>query len=368
MAGAAALFWRQTEPAAGQGRGEAVARRLYALARDDGAPGFDLAYGNGRLRVETDAPQFAADAPVPGAPVRGVVSAALRFADASGLGPGSLALDGLPLAALTSDGFLRATIDTLQLPDGPHTLLATAQDIPGNAAAVPVGMLVDNHAPALSVTAPRRVVLGLPLRVQVTASDPVSGLSGAPALTFGDGKSAVGARAVHVYRKSGPYVVRVRQRDRAATRASPRGACRSSRCCSTPPADAARRHGSGSAALRRSRSWPHTAASAYVSCAACARVCAACRSTSAQAAGASSRAPPTALPHACLSCAASSMVDCARLVRRWRASGDTRPASRRRSRRAKPAFAGAVAPARRGVLPMLQPQHGLRRRATPGRA
>ena len=192
-----------------------MARRLYALARDDGAPGFDLAYGNGRLRVETDAPQFTAEAPLPGSPVRGVVSAALRFADASGLGPGSLALDGLPLAALTTDGYLRATIDTLQLADGPHTLLATAQDIPGNAAAVPVSMLVDNHAPALAVTAPRRVVLGLPLRVQVTASDPVSGLSGAPALTFGDGKSAVGARAVHVYRKSGPYVVRVRQRDRA---------------------------------------------------------------------------------------------------------------------------------------------------------
>ena len=60
------------------------------------------------------------------------------------------------------------------------------------------------------------------------------------------------------------------------------------------------------------------------------------------------------------------MIDAARLVWRWRASGDTRSASRRRFRRAKPAFAGAVAPARRGVLPMLYPSMGCDAAPRPG--
>ena len=60
------------------------------------------------------------------------------------------------------------------------------------------------------------------------------------------------------------------------------------------------------------------------------------------------------------------MVDSTRLVRRGQASSDTRPASRRRFRRAKPAFAGAVAPARRGVLPMLNPSMGCDAAPRPG--
>jgi hypothetical protein len=74
----------------------------------------------------------------------------------------------------------------------------------------------DVGAPSLSgLSVPASATVGQPVGVAVNASDRWSGVAGSPAWDFGDGASAAGATATHVYAQPGTYALTVSAGDGA---------------------------------------------------------------------------------------------------------------------------------------------------------
>jgi subtilase family protein len=166
-AGAAAVLWSSllaggVTPAADQ-----IRQQLMATALDLGPAGFDMAYGAGLVRVDTDAPEIVPVTPVPDAAVRGVTRAKFDADDGSRIAHWSLTLDGIPLQPGRVGDPVGRRLDTRKLPDGLHLLHAEARDWPGNLGAGDWFFTVDNTAPTLSV---RRVTVP-PARRALVATD-----------------------------------------------------------------------------------------------------------------------------------------------------------------------------------------------------
>jgi hypothetical protein len=101
------------------------------------------------VTVDNTPPSLSWSAPHDGDLVSGTVTLSLD-SDADSV---DLSLDGAQLAHLTGPPF-STTLDTTTLPDGPHTLTATAQDAAGNTSTHSITVTVDNTPPSLSWSSP----------------------------------------------------------------------------------------------------------------------------------------------------------------------------------------------------------------------
>jgi sugar lactone lactonase YvrE len=104
------------------------------------------------------APLVALVEPAAGAFVRGAVTVRARATDAGGVQALALSLGGQPLPGLLApappapDLLATAPWDTLALPDGTHTLAATARDAAGNTGVATRVVVVDNTPPDTTIT------------------------------------------------------------------------------------------------------------------------------------------------------------------------------------------------------------------------
>lgn len=132
--------------------------------------------------LDTTAPDVAIVSPANLAAVRGVVDVAVQADDAapgSGVADVRLYLDGaaLPWATLAAAPY-EASLDTAMLPDGLHTLVATASDGQGNARTCsPLTIRVDNTPPVVVFVSPAAgaTVAGV-LDILIHAGDPGAGV------------------------------------------------------------------------------------------------------------------------------------------------------------------------------------------------
>ena len=95
-AGAAALLWSSLLAGGVTPTADEIRQQLMSTALDLGSPGFDMAYGAGLVRVDTDPPEIVPATPVPNTAVRGVTRAKFDAADGSKIAHWSLTLDGIP--------------------------------------------------------------------------------------------------------------------------------------------------------------------------------------------------------------------------------------------------------------------------------
>jgi hypothetical protein len=133
-------------------------RAILAMTSDDlGAPGFDTAFGWGRLNVaravdqalaltqsgaDTQSPAISVTAPADGDAVQGVVALTATVSDNVAVSRVEYVVDGIVVAAATAAPF-SADWDSTLASAGPHLLGATAYDASGNTgAAAPVGVTV----------------------------------------------------------------------------------------------------------------------------------------------------------------------------------------------------------------------------------
>jgi PKD domain/Subtilase family len=204
-AGGAAALLLATIPAAD------VPATLRSWALDAGDPGFDSRFGAGRLRVDLDPPTLGSPTvPVAGSIVSGVLNLRLPLVEQGTLDAAQASLDGIPVPSVVgADKVVSASIDTRLIADGAHVLRVDASDRVGNAGAYTIPFSVDNTRPALRISAGRVVLAGSALIVSATASDPGSGIAGAPAVAFGDGSTGKGARVRHRFARVGRYTLRV---------------------------------------------------------------------------------------------------------------------------------------------------------------
>ncbi|GAB4281333.1 MAG: hypothetical protein Kow0092_36680 [Deferrisomatales bacterium] len=148
---------------------------LFESARDVGAPGWDPAYGFGRVdaaaaveAARLGAPQDARPPtviltePAPGTAVAGTVSIRVAARDVSGVAAVDLLVGAAVLASATEPPWVFPW-DTTAAPEGPSVLTARAVDLWGNRAeSVPVEVTVDN-LPDPPDTTPPQVALALPV-------------------------------------------------------------------------------------------------------------------------------------------------------------------------------------------------------------
>lgn len=97
-------------------------------------------------------PRVAITAPASGALLRGRVPITATATDATGLLRLTLTVDATVLGTSATTPLTRP-LDTTTLPDGPHTLSATAHDLAGNEATVSVSVTTDNTLPTLTIAA-----------------------------------------------------------------------------------------------------------------------------------------------------------------------------------------------------------------------
>jgi hypothetical protein len=130
---------------------DSVRAELSALALDLGAPGPDMAFGAGRVRVAVSPPRIAALRPAPLTPVRGRTKVAFRALSRSRIANWEFSVDGVPIRARGAGRPRIVTLDTGRLPDGWHLLRAVARDWPGNVGEQTWAVRVDNTRPVLVV-------------------------------------------------------------------------------------------------------------------------------------------------------------------------------------------------------------------------
>ena len=211
VGGAAALIWAEVAADGGAGSvAQRVRDRLVSQALDIGAPGPDMVFGAGRLRLDLAAPVLGTPTPAPNSLVRGTVALSLPLAEAGTLGLQQLTVDGMPLVAtLAPGGVLQATWPTAGLAAGPHALSLVTADQSGNVATYSITLRVDNDAPKLRLRSPTRARVRAKVRVSASVLDVGSGLALRPLVTFGDGGKARGFHLAHRYRRPGRYLVTI---------------------------------------------------------------------------------------------------------------------------------------------------------------
>jgi subtilisin family serine protease len=168
VAGAAALVL-SVKPSL---TGTQVQNILKQGADDLGSAGWDTGYGWGRVNVgravsmasaasapSTDAtpPVVAFVAPATGASVTGNVAISVSATDNTAVSSVTLSIDGSPAATDTSSPYTFAW-NTRAVPNGSHTLTATAIDPDGNSNGVSISVIVNNvldvTTPTITITAP----------------------------------------------------------------------------------------------------------------------------------------------------------------------------------------------------------------------
>ena len=167
---------------------------LEANADNFGLPGYDTAYGNGRINAyravaaaatgspppDTTAPVTNIDAPSNGATVSGGVSVAVSASDNVGVTRVDLYVDSALYASDTAAPY-SFYWDTTKVGNGTHTLAAVGRDAANNAGTSTTVSVSVNNAPAVSDTQPPVVTMNPPasaakgnrLTVTVNATDNV---------------------------------------------------------------------------------------------------------------------------------------------------------------------------------------------------
>ena len=186
VAGAAALVL-SANPALS---GSQVRDILQQSADDLGAAGWDSSYGWGRVNVAravsmaaspstSDAvpPTVNFASPANGATVSGAAVVSISASDNVAVKSVSLSIDGVSAATATAAPYT-FTWNTNAVPNGQHSLTATAQDSSGNSASVNISVLVDNvvdtQSPVITITSPKDASkVTSNVSVTVTASDNV---------------------------------------------------------------------------------------------------------------------------------------------------------------------------------------------------
>lgn len=162
-AGAAALLLESLRAAGAPSAPADVRAALAAVAVDRGEPGWDPAYGAGRVRVDTAPPTVAARRPAATAPpLRGTVPVTVRVQDPSSVTRLTLGIGGRTLASAATRDTVTARVDTRRLRDGRHLVWAEATDWAGNAGRSSWEVRVDNTGPLTSLL---RTTLARPARI-----------------------------------------------------------------------------------------------------------------------------------------------------------------------------------------------------------
>jgi len=157
-------------------------------ADDLGAPGWDTSYGNGRLNVaraltaaggrstsDTAPPTVSFNSPIKGETISGTVAIAISASDNVSVASVELSIDGVLLGANTGSPF-SFSWNTATLPNGYHSLTATARDAAANTSTASVSVLINNVAdttpPNVSINSPANgATIAGNVSVSVTASD-----------------------------------------------------------------------------------------------------------------------------------------------------------------------------------------------------
>lgn len=186
VAGAAALVF-SANPALS---GSQVRDILKQSADDLGAPGWDSSYGWGRVNVgravsmattpstsDVVPPTVNFASPTNGAAVSGAAVVTLSASDNVAVNSVSLSIDGVSAGTATTAPYA-FTWNTNAVPNGQHSLTATAEDSSRNTASVYISVLVNNvvdlQPPTISVTAPKDASkVTSNVSVTVTAADNV---------------------------------------------------------------------------------------------------------------------------------------------------------------------------------------------------
>jgi subtilisin family serine protease len=164
---------------------------LKQSADDLGAPGWDPAYGWGRVNAQKavnlaislgqtkDAtpPTVSFTAPASSSTVSGNVAVQVNAADNVAVTSVTVSLDGAQAATFAAAPFTLAW-DTTATADGTHTLTATAQDAAGNSSQASVSVTVRNQLdttpPSIAISSPTNgAKVSRPVSVAVSASDNV---------------------------------------------------------------------------------------------------------------------------------------------------------------------------------------------------
>jgi len=187
-AGVAALVLSANPSLTGQ-----QAQDIIRQSADDlGAAGRDPQFGCGRVNAaravalalqgarDTQPPTVAFATPANGAMLSGVVQVQVSASDNAGVASVSVRVDnGTPFTDTSAP--YTFSWDTTAVPDGPHTLTATATDTSGNTATAQLGVTVtnapppDTTPPTVSFAAPANgaTVAGV-VQIQLSASDSVA--------------------------------------------------------------------------------------------------------------------------------------------------------------------------------------------------
>lgn len=189
VAGAAALVL-SVKPSL---TGSEVQNILKESADDLGSVGWDASYGWGRVNVgravslasgssssapDVTPPVIGFVSPATGASVTGNVGISLSATDNTAVSSVTLSIDGATVATDTSSPYTFAW-NTNAVPNGSHTLAATAVDAAGNSNSVSISVVVNNvldvTPPAITITSPsdgNRVTSNV--SVKVSTSDNVA--------------------------------------------------------------------------------------------------------------------------------------------------------------------------------------------------
>jgi thermitase len=162
---------------------------LKQSADDLGPAGWDSGYGWGRinasravsmalgLTADTIAPSVSFDSPIFAETVSGVVTIQISASDNVGVSSVRLGVDGVSLGTNTASPY-QFQWDTAFIPNGSHTLTATAMDAAGNASNASVtvnvsnSVAVDSSPPAIVIASPLdNSKISINVMVYVNASD-----------------------------------------------------------------------------------------------------------------------------------------------------------------------------------------------------
>jgi hypothetical protein len=142
---------------------------LKESADDRGVAGWDSSYGWGRVNaeraaimagggsVDTAPPAVSFISPSPGATVSGSVSVQVNASDNVGVVWINLSVDETPSGSDTTAPY-SFNWDSSSIPNGEHTLVATAQDASGNTSTATISVTVNNSVdttpPSISISSP----------------------------------------------------------------------------------------------------------------------------------------------------------------------------------------------------------------------